>query len=93
MVLTAVEQRVFPLTVVTLPALLSLLKQENATKVVFPFGVFRNKEPKNLVAIMAVLIKSEADTKIRIKHMESKGKGKDKVIPLQAWTDPEGSRR
>jgi len=23
----------------------------------------------------------------------SKGKGKDKAIPLQAWTDPEGSRK
>ena len=24
---------------------------------------------------------------------KSKGKGKGEVIPLQAWTDPEGSRR
>jgi len=25
-------------------------------------------------------------------HTECKGKGKGKAIPLQAWTDPEGSR-
>jgi hypothetical protein len=45
MVRTAVEQRVFPLTVSTLPALVSLLKQENAAKAIFPFGVFRDNEP------------------------------------------------
>jgi hypothetical protein len=28
-----------------------------------------------------------------ISHNQSKGKGKGKAIPLQAWTDPEGSRR
>jgi hypothetical protein len=29
----------------------------------------------------------------RAGHVERMGKGKSKVIPLQAWTGPEGSRR
>jgi hypothetical protein len=52
MVRNAVEQRVIPLTVITLIVLLSLLKQKNATRAVFPFG--RDKEPENLLNIMAV---------------------------------------
>jgi hypothetical protein len=43
----AVEQRVIHLTVITLIELLE-------TRAVFPFGVFRDKEPENLLNIMAV---------------------------------------